>query len=59
MNDPVALLQREIERIQQLEVEGCLDHNEARLQIMDLEREYRDAAHDAAAEAYQRELENW
>jgi hypothetical protein len=38
---------------------GILSAEEYNEQMRDLQREYRDAADDAAQNAYDREMENW
>lgn len=52
-------LEREIEFIEQDCAEGLITNAEAQRQIRELIRDYQGAAHEAAREAYEGELERW
>ena len=45
-------LARELER-------GNIDNSEYNEAMRDLERDYRDAAHESARDAYEQELDRW
>lgn len=50
---------REIEQVGRDYNEGLIDLREYNRRIQEINRDYRDAAKEAASEAYLRELENW
>jgi len=50
---------REEQAIIDAEEQGTITRAEANEQMRDLQRDYREAAHEAAGEAYNRELERW
>jgi len=50
---------REEQAIIEAEERGEVTRAEANEQMRDLQRDYREAAHESAREAYERELERW
>ena len=50
---------REEDQIEQDYENGVITAKERNQYLRDLQREYRDAAHEAAQEAYEREVERW
>ena len=52
-------MQREQECLDRDLENGAIDIKEYNQQMRDIEADYRDAARDAADEAYDREMERW
>lgn len=56
-------IERQIEREEEWLLkqfnEGIITREEFNTAMRDLQRDYRDAAHEAAREAYERELDCW
>ena len=50
---------REEQAICEAEERGEITREEAQKQLMELARDYRDAAHERAQQAYEQELERW
>jgi len=59
MNGPSKQLEREIAAIEQDSADGLLTNEAGQRMIRELLRDYRDAAEDAAMEAYKQELDQW
>lgn len=51
--------EREEQALEDELASGQITQAEFHEQMRDLERDYRDAAHEAAQDAYDRELEDW
>ena len=52
-------LEREEKAILEMEERGQLTHAEAMKELREMQRDYAQGAHNAAQEAYDRELECW
>ncbi len=50
---------REVEDLDRQLEEGCISQAEYNETMRDMERDYRDAAHEAADQAYRTELGYW
>ncbi len=53
------VIEREEKQLEKELNEGTITHKEYNQQMRDIQRDYAAQAHEAAREAYERELERW
>lgn len=59
MSNPMNQYEREEELLDQQYADGRITREEHTKLVNELWRDYRAAAHEAAQQAYERELDNW
>jgi len=57
--NPMNQYEKEEEAIIKAEAEGRITKDQMWKELRELQRDYRDSAHESAREAYERELDRW